>query len=132
MITKYSNKYSFLNQNNIKFKIVHGTDFIGLFAAYENSNKVLEKYIYINIDYIITNKSKLLKHIILHEITHALDYTLNDGWRTNNKGNIKEHDKVFKSLCKLLDIPFYTKPWYKINKPKIKKRFNHLETIKLN
>jgi hypothetical protein len=130
IINKYNKKYSFLEQHDIDFKIVHGDNFIGMFAAYENNGNI-EKHIFINIDYIITNSKKLLKHIILHEIAHALDYAMNGGWRVDPEGNIKKHDDVFIALCKVLNVEFHIEPWYKINEPKIKKKFNHLETVKL-
>jgi hypothetical protein len=114
LVVEILNKYTELSANNFMIEYVNGYDFIGACNTTDPSDLLIQ----INTDFVEINDEKLIRHALLHEVAHALDYIRNDGWRINEKTNrVKYHDKEFKKICKELNISGKSSADYPVNRP---------------
>lgn len=122
----------FFKKSGIDIHLVYDdpSKYIGIFSTFDYKGK-LEKGIFLNMHWLNINNRSFNNFIMLHELAHAIDYEINNGWRVDSNNEILMHDEIFKNITILLGIPPYENPWYKINSSFKKRQYKQVPTINL-
>lgn len=125
-ISQFQNKYKFLNESGFKIRLVYTLDFIGICRTFENN----KKYIDLSAHYFLVNPLSFLDFVIKHEIVHALDYVIHDGFRLDINNNVIEHDTYYKKLLDGLHFKYAETAWNNLNRNFKTKPINKIKVFK--